>query len=100
MVSRAKSSGDIPGTGDSFDGMKAEAQFDSTDCPVTGPTVAQGWTIAIKKAGPRAFEMMVKQNGKPIYQETYRVSADGKVLTVTGSPMGVNEKYKIVYDRE
>jgi len=80
--------------------MAAEAQFDGTDCPVAGPTLAEGWTVAVKKAGPRAFEMTVKQNGKTLYQETYTVSADGKVLTEAGSPVGVSEKYKVVYDRQ
>lgn len=80
--------------------MTSGAQFDGKDYPVTGPTLAEGWTLAVKKAGARAFEMTVKQNGKPIYQTTFTASADGKTLTETGSPVGVNEKYKAVYERQ
>ena len=80
--------------------MISGAQFDGKDYPVTGPTLAAGWTLAVRKAGERAFEMTVKQNGKPLYQMTFTASADGKTLTENGSPVGVNEKYKAVYDRQ
>jgi hypothetical protein len=77
-----------------------DAKFDGKDYPATGPTVAPGFTIAIKKAGPRGFEMTQKQNGKALYHSTRTASADGKTLTSTGSPVGVNEKFKVVYDRQ
>jgi hypothetical protein len=77
-----------------------DAKFDGKDYPATGPTAAPGFTIAIKKAGPRGFEMTQKHNGKALYQSTMTASADGKTLTSTGSPVGVNEKLKVVYDRQ
>jgi hypothetical protein len=58
------------------------------------------FTLAIKKAGPRAFDMTVKNNGKPVFMSTYPVSADGKTLTESGSAVGVSEKYKVVYDKQ
>lgn len=77
-----------------------DAQFDGKDYPCTGPTVAAGFTLAIKKTGPRSFEMTEKQNGKGLYKGTFTVSADGKTLTENGGAVGVNEKYTAVYNRQ
>ena len=80
--------------------ITSEAKFDGKDYPFGGPTVAAGFTIALKKSGPRGFEMTEKQNGKPLYQVTMTVSDDGKTLIETGGAVGVNEKIKAVYDRQ
>ncbi len=76
------------------------AKFDGKDYPFTGPTVPAGMTFAVKKTGSRSFEMTQKQNGKALYTDTFAVSADGKTLTDTGSPVGVSEKYTVVYERQ
>ena len=69
--------------------------------PLTGgPTVPAGLTFAIRKTGPRSFEMTQKQNGKALYRSTSTVSVDGKTLTETGSAVGVSEQYTAVYDRQ
>ena len=78
----------------------SDAKFDGKDYPVTGPTIPPGMTLAIQKTSPRSFEMTEKQNGKPLYKSTFAVSADGKMLTETGSAVGVSEKYTAVYDRQ
>jgi hypothetical protein len=80
--------------------ITAEAKFDGKDYPATGPGVPPGLTLAIQKTGPRAFDMTEKQNGKPIFKLSFSVSDDGKTLTETGSPVGVSEKFKAVYDRQ
>lgn len=77
-----------------------DAKFDGKDYPATGSTVTPGFTLAIKKAGPRGVELTQKQNGKALYHSTMTVSADGKTLTSTGSPVGANETFKAVYDRQ
>jgi hypothetical protein len=43
---------------------------------------------------------MEKQNGKPLFKLSFEVSADGKTLTETGGPVGVDEKFRAVYDRQ
>jgi len=80
--------------------LTCEAKFDGKDYPCTGPTLAPGWTMSAKKSGSRAIEIIDKLNGKPTYQVTMTVSADGKTLTETGGAVGVNEKFKAVYDRQ
>ena len=78
----------------------SDAQFDGKDYPLTGPTVPEHATITLKHTGPRAFEAVMKHNGKALFRETYRVSPDGHTLTVTGSSVAVNEPYTDVYDKQ
>jgi len=77
-----------------------DAQFDGKDYPVTGPTIPENFKLTLKHTGPRAFEMVVKQNGKALYRDSYRVSQDGRTLTVAGSPLAVNEPYTDVYEKQ
>ena len=53
-----------------------------------------------KKAGVNAFSADITIGGRLTYQSTYTGSADGKMLTETGSAVGTTEKYKAVYDRQ
>ena len=80
--------------------LTCEPKFDGKDYPCTGPTIAQGWTMSAKKSGARSIDFTDKMNGKPLYQGTMTVSADGKTITETGSAVGVNEKFKAVYDKQ
>jgi hypothetical protein len=76
------------------------AKFDGKDYPATGPTVPPNFTLAIERKGPRSFEMIQKQKGKPLFRSTFTVSDDGKTLTSEGGPVGVNEQTTAVYDRQ
>jgi hypothetical protein len=80
--------------------ITSEAKFDGKDYPATGPGMPLGLTLAIQKTGPRSFDITEKQNGKPIFKLSFTVSDDGKTLTEIGSPVGVNEKFKAVYERQ
>ncbi len=76
------------------------AKLDGKDYPATGPTVPAGLTLALTKSGDRSFDMVEKVKGKPVNKSTWTVSDDGKTLTSTGSPVGVNEPTKAVYDKQ
>jgi hypothetical protein len=80
--------------------LTCEAKFDGKEYPCTGPTIAQGWTMSAKKTGPRTIEVINQLNGKPMFEATMFVSADGKTLTEHGKAAGTTEKYKAVYDRQ
>jgi hypothetical protein len=80
--------------------LVCDAKLDGKDYPCTGPTLAPGWTMSVKPSGPRGLEMTDKENGKPLYQMTMTVSADGKTLTEVGGAIGTGEKMKVVYDRQ
>jgi hypothetical protein len=56
--------------------------------------------VVFKKAGANSFSADITIGGRLAYQSTYTGSADGKMLTETGSAVGTTEKYKAVYDRQ
>jgi hypothetical protein len=59
-----------------------------------------GWTCMIARNGERGIDLTWKKDGKNMYKTTLEASANGKVLTENGSATGVNEKFKVVYDRQ
>jgi hypothetical protein len=81
-------------------GLTCNAKLDGKDYPCTGPTLAEGWTVAMAGAGPRGLDMTIKQKGKTLYKVGYSVSSDGKTLTETGGATATNEKVKVVYERQ
>jgi hypothetical protein len=81
-------------------GLTCDSRIDGKDYPCTGPTLPQGWTVAMSKAGARSLNLMVKKDGKPFFRVTYTVAADGNSLTETGGATATNEKIKVVYDRQ
>jgi len=78
----------------------SDAQFDGNDYPVTGPTMPEHIAITLKHTGPHSFEMVMKQNGKALFRESYRASQDGRTLTVAGSAIAVNEPYTEVFEKQ
>jgi hypothetical protein len=81
-------------------GLTCDCKLDEKDYPCTGPTLSEGWTVALATSGLRSLNMTVKQNGKELYKVVYTVSADGKTLTETGTASATSEKIKVVYDRQ
>jgi hypothetical protein len=81
-------------------GLVCDSKLDGKDYPCSGPTIAQGWTLAITKAGARSLDMLVKKDGKPFYKVNYTVAADGRSMTETGGAIAANETVKVVYDRQ
>jgi hypothetical protein len=81
-------------------GATWSAKFDGKDNPVKGPSVPDGFTVALKRTGPRSFDYVQKHNGKEIYKGTNTVSADGKTVTVVDTAVGTSEKTTSVYDRQ
>jgi hypothetical protein len=81
-------------------GVSWNAKFDGKDNPVKGPNVPDGFTIALKKTGPKSLEYVQKQNGKELYKGTWTVSDDGKTITIVDAAVGTNEKTTSVYDRQ
>jgi hypothetical protein len=80
--------------------LTCDAKLDGKDHPCTGPTLAEGWTVAFTNPDPRSLAMTVKNKEKLLYKVAYTVSADGKTLTETGAATATNEKVTVVYDRQ
>lgn len=81
-------------------GVSWNAKLDSKDNPVKGPTVPDGFTIALKRTGPKSLDYVQKQNGKELYKGTWTVSADDRTITIVDAAVGTNEKTTSVYDRQ
>jgi len=81
-------------------GAACDARFDGKDYPATGPVWPAGWTCAIAKTGANGLDLTWKKDGKAMYKSTMAVSSDGKTLTEASSAVNVNEKIKVVYDRQ
>jgi hypothetical protein len=82
------------------EGGVCDAKFDGKDHLAKGTLLPSGWACVVTKSGDRALNVTWKRDGKEMYRTTLTASADGKTLTESGSAVGVNEKYKIVYDRQ
>jgi hypothetical protein len=73
------------------EGAVCDAKFDGKDYPATGSTWSPGWTWTIAKHGAAANDVTWKKDGKDMYKSTLTASANGSVLTESGSAAGVNE---------
>ena len=81
-------------------GAIVSGQFDGKETPALGRLKGSKITTMFKRTGASGFEVTTKVDGKPMYAEVYSVSADGKTLTIDGTPTNApTEKYKVVFDR-
>jgi hypothetical protein len=80
-------------------GMTCDSKLDGKDYPCTGPMTPPGFTVAMKNAPPRSLDITVKKDGKPLFEATYTVAADGKSMVETGGAVANTEKFKITFDR-
>jgi hypothetical protein len=78
--------------------VMCEARLDGQDHPCVTP-LGSGWTMAMSKASALELMMVVKKDGRPVLNMTFRVSNDGNTLTQVSETSGTNEKTRIVYDR-
>jgi hypothetical protein len=77
-----------------------DVSFDGRETTAAGPTVPAGLTFSAKKLDERTFEFVEKHHGKPIYTMIFKVSPDGQTMTETGKPVGADEPFVAVYDRQ
>jgi hypothetical protein len=82
------------------EGGVCDAKFDGKDHPAKGPVWPSGWTCMVAKDGTSGIALTWKKDGKDMYKSTLVASPDGKTLTETGSAAGVNETFKVVYDKQ
>jgi len=80
--------------------LVCDAKLDGKSYPCSAPNLPPNTSVVFKKAGVNSFSADITIGGRLAYQSTYTGSADGKMLTETGSAVGTTEKYKAVYDRQ
>jgi hypothetical protein len=77
-----------------------QAKWGGKDFPATGPTVADGLTLAVSKTGPKSFKMVQKAKDKVVFIAHYRVSPDGKTMTMHGTDGQGKEPFTEVFDKQ
>jgi hypothetical protein len=80
--------------------LKMDLTMDGKECTPEGPTVLPGMTTSGKRNGPKSISMTDKQNAKVLDTEVWKVSADGKMLTITHHDEGVKKATVSVYEKQ
>ena len=76
-------------------------QFNGKETPALGRLKGSKITTIFKKTTANSFEVTNRVDGKAMSTEIYSVSADGKTLSIDGTPTNApTEKYKVVFDRQ
>lgn len=86
-------------------GGTAQVPIDGRHVPVKGASTAvgPGMMVSFKLAGPNAFDLTLKDNGRQVYVAHYVVGGDGRVMTadvLNGPPGPGQERVKVVLDRQ
>jgi hypothetical protein len=79
---------------------KLDLTMNGKDCVTEGPTVLPGITTSAKRHGPQSITMTDKQNGKVLDTEEWKVSVDGKTLTINHHDAGVEKALTWVYEKQ
>ncbi len=74
-----------------FDG---KAYFDE------GPGDPKGLSTSGKRVSARLLELEGQNNGKPDDKEEFRVSDDGKTLTIVSKPVNSSVVFTTMWDRQ
>ena len=74
--------------------------LDGKDFAVEGPTVLKGSTASAKQISAYLIRMTDELNGKVMDTTDWKISSDGKVLTLTEHDSGVKKATVAVYDRQ
>jgi hypothetical protein len=82
------------------DKVSMHVSLDGKDFAVEGPTVLKGWTASATRMGSHAMRITDKLSGKVMDTADWKVSPDGKVLTIIEHDAGVEKPTTSVYDRQ
>lgn len=84
-------------------GVAWTAAIDNKPVAVTGGTIISGSMISIKQIDDRTIATTASRNGTVTFNATWKLSSDGKVLTVTTTQAGPNagkEPSVSVYEKQ
>jgi hypothetical protein len=77
-----------------------DLKFDGKDYASRGPRVTPGATSSARRVDQRTLEVTEKLKGKVMARNEYKVSEDGRKLTITAHYPGESTPQTIVYDRQ
>lgn len=78
----------------------ADTKFDGKEYPAKGPTIPEGFSLALTRTGPRSFKMVQKMRGKVLGINQYHVSADGRTMVEKGTDGMGKEPSTVVWEKE
>lgn len=82
---------------------RLDLKFDGTECVEHGPDVNEGSTTSGKRIDSHALELVSKEKGKPVDRSDYKLSSDGRTLTITSVSLAEHSDNKptlAVWDRQ
>ena len=82
------------------DNLEIELTLDGRECRIQGPAVPQGLTVTAKRAGSRTIRLTDWQHDQVLDTTEMKLSADGRVLTVTEHDSGSKKPVVWVYERD
>jgi hypothetical protein len=82
------------------DKVSMNVTLDGKDFAVEGPTILKDSMSSAKPMGSHAMQITDKISGKVMDKTDWKVSPDGKVLTMTEHDAGVKKAAVSVYDRQ
>ena len=76
--------------------------YDGKDYPITGAAPSGVDTVSGKQSGPGSLESTFKKSGQPVFISRVKVSADGKVTTITqtSAPGAGSINNTVVYEKQ
>jgi hypothetical protein len=81
------------------EGLVCVVLLDGADYRCSSPSLAPGWTMAMKITDPRALAVVVKKDGETVAESTYAVSLDDRSMTQTEKSAS-GSTIKTVYTRQ
>ncbi|HSY08786.1 MAG TPA: hypothetical protein VK820_09660 [Steroidobacteraceae bacterium] len=76
------------------------ANWDGKDHACSGPTVPDGFTVALSKTGPSGFKLVQKVKGKVLEVVHYSTAADGKSMVAKGVNGEGKEPFTEIWDKQ
>ena len=74
-------------------------KFDGKDYPETGPNVAPGSASSGRRVNERTLEITDKVKGQVLDTTEFKVSPDGKTLTLTVHEQGQSKPLVFIYEK-
>ena len=76
-------------------------KLDGNEYPYTGPRLVPNLTVELQPVEARAIRVTYLRNHKPIYEDQWTLSSDGKVITTAGKAPGSQDQPSTsVYEKQ
>jgi hypothetical protein len=80
--------------------QRIDLKFDGHDYPWQGPRTDPSMMSSGKRVKPDVIEILDKHNGKVVYTEEFKVSSDGKTLTLSSKGASQSTPEIVVFEKQ